>query len=869
MSASALETPMMRQFLKIKAQYPDAILFYRMGDFYEMFLDDAERVAPILDITLTTRDKGKPDAVPMCGIPVHAADAHLKRLAELGHRIAICEQVEDPKEAGGRRLVRREVVEVVTPGLVGDPEGLDGRTVVAVAAIVEDGREGVYGLASLDASTGHFRATGIRTGDSEERARQVSGLPELLVQELSRIAPRELLVTADGLERWRAPLQALLPAMALTVVPSGSFAPHDSLGAWPGDWEEGAGSRAAFAVARYLAENQPFAVQSPPRLQRYEVDETVVLDPATRRHLEIHENSEDRGRAGTLLAELDVTACAMGARRLSHWLAYPLRSPAQIAERLDAVELLVEQDRVRGRLREAIGRVRDLDRLLSKATRPGSVPRDLGALRASLAALPDVVAALGSEAGDADSTTALLGGATPPIASFLRAPEPLPELTRLLEEALIDDPPVIARGSRGANETGYVREGYRSDLDSLRESATKGREWIAGLESAERERSGIASLKVRFHPVHGYSLEIGKSHLAKVPEDYERKQTLASVERFTTEALREVESKVMGANEKAARLEREIFDSLRERVNRSSEAIREAADRVATLDALASLAEVARRSRWTRPVVDQSESLEIRGGRHPVVEGVLGRQGADGFVANDARLDPGADQILLLTGPNMSGKSTYLRQVALIVLMAQVGSFVPADAARIGVVDRVFTRVGASDRLAKGESTFMVEMRETADILRQVTRRSLVILDEIGRGTSTFDGLSIAWAVAEYLHDTPGREARTLFATHYHELVALADVKPRLTNAHFEVREWNDEVIFLRRLVEGGASRSYGIQVARLAGLPRTVVDRARSILHDLEAGELPGGQPQPPRRKQDGQLSLALQPQRSRRDAV
>src|SRR6056297_3452257 len=499
MSASALETPMMRQFLKIKAQYPDAILFYRMGDFYEMFLDDAERVAPILDITLTTRDKGKPDAVPMCGIPVHAADAHLKRLAELGHRIAICEQVEDPKEAGGRRLVRREVVEVVTPGLVGDPEGLDGRTVVAVAAIVEDGREGVYGLASLDASTGHFRATGIQTGDSEERARQVSGLPELLVQELSRIAPRELLVTADGLERWRAPLQALLPAMALTVVPSGSFAPHDSLGAWPGDWEEGAGSRAAFAVARYLAENQPFAVQSPPRLQRYEVDETVVLDPATRRHLEIHENSEDRGRAGTLLAELDVTACAMGARRLSHWLAYPLRSPAQIAERLDAVELLVEQDRVRGRLREAIGRVRDLDRLLSKATRPGSVPRDLGALRASLAALPDVVAALGSEAGDADSTTALLGGATPPIASFLRAPEPLPELTRLLEEALIDDPPVIARGSRGANETGYVREGYRSDLDSLRESATKGREWIAGLESAERERSGIASLKVRFH----------------------------------------------------------------------------------------------------------------------------------------------------------------------------------------------------------------------------------------------------------------------------------------------------------------------------------------------------------------------------------
>jgi DNA mismatch repair protein MutS len=400
----------------------------------------------------------------------------------------------------------------------------------------------------------------------------------------------------------------------------------------------------------------------------------------------------------------------------------------------------------------------------------------------------------------------------------------------------------------------------------LRESATKGREWIAGLEAAERERSGIATLKVRFHPVHGYSLEVGKAHLAKVPEDYERKQTLASVERFTTEALREVESRVMGANEKAARLEREIFESLRERVCAASDSIRAAADCVATLDVLASLAEVARRKRWVRPVVDQSESLEIQGGRHPVVESVLGRQGSDGFVPNDAKLDPAGQQILLITGPNMSGKSTYLRQVALIVLMAQIGSFVPADAARVGVVDRIFTRVGASDRLARGESTFMVEMRETADILRQATRRSLVILDEIGRGTSTFDGLSIAWAVAEFLHDTPGREARTLFATHYHELVALADSKPRLANAHFEVREWNDEVIFLRRLVEGGASRSYGIQVARLAGLPPSVIERARLILHDLEGGELPGGHVPPSRRRSDGQLALALEPQRSPR---
>ncbi|MCB9722980.1 MAG: DNA mismatch repair protein MutS [Spirochaetaceae bacterium] len=860
---------MMRQFLEVKSRHPDAVIFYRMGDFYEMFLDDAELVAPLLDITLTSRDKNSPDPVPMCGVPVHAADAHIKRLASLGHRVAICEQVEDPKEAGGRRLVRREVVEVVTPGLVGDPEGLDARAVVAVAALAFGPEPGVFGLAVLDASTADFRATAITTPVGAERGADADALPDTLVQELSRVAPRELLLPKDRSEAVGRRLRPLLGEIALTTIPDSAFEGHALAGRWEGDFVSAtdAASRAAVAVASYLAANQPFALESPPRLRRYEIADTVVLDPATRRHLELHENSEDRGRTGTLIAELDLTRSPLGARRLSHWLAYPLLSPRAIEARLDAVERLVEDDRSRTRLRDAIAGVRDLERLLSKATRPGAVPRDLGALRTSLRALPAVAqaaCAVGREEGGGE---ALLADATAgAAAALLEAPEPLPALATLLEEALIDDPPVIAKGSRGASETGYIREGYRSDLDVLRESASKGREWIAGLEAAERARTGIATLKVRFHPVHGYSLEVGKAHLAKVPEDYERKQTLASVERFTTEALRDVESKVMGANERAAKLEREIFESLREAVCRAAPEIREAADRVATLDALASLAEAARRKRWTRPAVDESESLEIRGGRHPVVESVLGRRGSDGFVPNDTRLDPAGQQILLLTGPNMSGKSTYLRQVALIVLMAQIGSFVPADAARIGVVDRVFTRVGASDRLARGESTFMVEMRETADILRQATRRSLVILDEIGRGTSTFDGLSIAWAVAEHLHDTRGSEARTLFATHYHELVALAESKPRLRNAHFEVREWNDEVIFLRRLVEGGANRSYGIQVARLAGLPRSVVERARAILLDLEGGELPGGQPDRSRRSKDGQLSLALAPARSPR---
>jgi len=870
LSRSALETPMMRQFVKIKAQYPDAIIFYRMGDFYEMFLDDAELVAPILDITLTTRDRGKPDAVPMCGVPVHAADTHLRRLAELGYRVAICEQVEDSSQTGGKRLLRREVVEVVTPGLVGDPEGLDGRTIVAVAGLFVDSASGAVGLACLDASTADFRATTFQPDGPDREAEgaldlEAGELPDILIQELSRIAPRELLVPVDRSAAVSPVLGEILPDLAITSLADTAFEISAGAGEWLSEIAAsgGAGARAALGVAHYLAENQPFAIENPPRLRHYEVSDSVVLDAATQRHLELQENSEDRGRSGTLLAELDLTACALGARRLSQWLSYPLLRPTEIELRQDAVALLVGNDRMRGRLRDAIARVRDLDRILSKALRPGSVPRDLGALRSSLASLPAVADAASAEDAAAGPPDELIAEAAGPPVSLL-GPAPLPELTCLLERALIDDPPVIAKGSRGAHETGYIRVGYRSDLDALRESATKGREWIAGLEAAERARSGIASLKVRFHPVHGYSLEVGKAHLSKVPDDYERKQTLASVERFTTERLREVEVKVMGANEKAAKLERQVFDSLRDSVRQASQAIRAAADRVANLDALASLAEVARRNRWVRPEVDLSESLEIRGGRHPVVESVLGRRGSDGFVPNDAQLDPAGKQILILTGPNMSGKSTYLRQVALIVLMAQLGSFVPADSARVGVVDRVFTRVGASDRLSRGESTFMVEMRETAEILGRASRRSLVILDEIGRGTSTFDGLSIAWAVAEYLHDTKGVEARTLFATHYHELIALSDLKPRIANAHFEVREWNDEVIFLRRLVEGGANRSYGIQVARLAGLPKTVIARARAILLDLEAGELPGGHAKPPANKSNGQLSLALQPQRS-----
>ena len=818
---SALETPMMRQFLAIKAEHPDAILLYRMGDFYEMFLEDAERAAPLLEIALTTRDKGKPDAVPMCGIPVHSADGYVKRLTELGHRVAICEQVEDPRQT--KKLVKRQVVEVVTPGLVGDPEGLEGNQEVAVIALVpgSDGRDA--GLAALEVSTGDFRMTSVPDPQGE-------GLPSALLEEVERIAPREVLHPEEAQPRVIDAVRLHLPNAALTPIRAGEGESETSVdGLEPGDRTPS--GRAAAALVDYLAANQPFALDQVQRLRRYALSDAMVIDASTRRHLELFESSEDRSRHGTLVATLDRTRCAPGARRLARWIAYPLLGVDAVARRQEGVAWLAERDRVRARLRTALSGVRDPERLLAKAGRPNAGPRDLAALRDALAALPAVSEALAEEAGSER-------GLAPHRPEVVVAPEPVPAAVDLLAEALVDDPPVIPRGSRGANETGYIRDGFRPELDALREAARKGREWIAGLETKERERTGIATLKMRFHPVHGYAIEVSKSQLGKVPEDYERKQTLANAERFTTPELRDVESSVLGASDRAAALEREVFEGVRREVLTHGAAIHAAADAAANLDALASLAEVAREGGWIRPEVDDSRVVAIAGGRHPVIEPLLRAQGSEEFVPNDAHLDPDGTGILLLTGPNMSGKSTYLRQVALIVLLAQMGSFVPADSARIGVVDRVFTRVGASDRLARGESTFMVEMREAAEILGQASGQSLVILDEIGRGTSTFDGLSIAWAVAEYLHDTPGLCPRTLFATHYHELTELAATKEHVGNAHFEVREWKDEVVFLRRIAPGGANRSYGIQVARLAGLPAEVIRRAHEILANLESGE-------------------------------
>ncbi|HKJ24196.1 MAG TPA: DNA mismatch repair protein MutS, partial [Myxococcota bacterium] len=585
---SALETPMMRQYLAIKARHPDAILLYRMGDFYEMFLDDAERAAPLLDIALTTRDKGKPDAVPMCGIPVHSADGYVKRLTEAGCRVAVCEQVEDPRKA--KKLVKREVVEVVTPGLVGDPGGLEGRQEVALVALVPAGADGAAGLAALDVSTGDFRAA-VVSGAAEGE------LPPALVEELERIAPRELLLPEGCASTLGPRLERRFPDAAQTFVGADAFDPapvaEHAEGLAADDRDPAA--RAAAALLGYVRENQPFALHQTRRLRRYALSDAMVLDAATRQHLELFESSEDRSRRGTLVATLDRTASAPGARRLARWIAYPLLDPGAIAERQEGVAWLAERDRLRARLRKALAGVRDPERLYAKAGRPGATPRDLAALRESLAALPAVTEAL---VGDGDDS---LPGAEAERPSALAPPQPVPEAVRLLSEALVDDPPALPRGSRGAGETGYVREGFRPELDALRDAARKGRETIAGLEARERERTGIPTLKMRFHPVHGYALEVTKAHLGRTPEHYERKQTLANAERFTTPELREVESSVLGANDRAAALEREIFEDVRQEVLGHGAAILAAAEAVSTVDALASLAEVARAGGWMRP----------------------------------------------------------------------------------------------------------------------------------------------------------------------------------------------------------------------------------------------------------------------------
>ena len=805
-------TPMMRQYLEIKEQYPDAILFFRLGDFYEMFLDDAVTASRVLDITLTSRNKGAAEEIPLCGIPYHSCQPYIARLVEQGYKVAICEQVEDPKAAKG--IVRREVVRVVSPGLVVDTDTLEPKENNYLLAIAR-GRPGRFGLAVVDITTGEFSLAEVSEGES-------------LRGELARVNPREvLLATGEEGESLRKELAGLLDGRRIEWLPDWVLAPDRAEGALRAAFDDApleafgcAGMngaiRAAGAVLYYLEETQKgFLPHLRPPTTSHGGD-YMVLDEATRRNLELTATLHDGRRKGSLLGVLDRTVTAMGGRLLKHWINQPLLRIEPIRARHAAVAELVERSLLRDELRAALDGVYDLERLNGKISMAHANAKDLTALRASLERLPGLVELLAE-------------CASPRLVELRRNIDPLEDLRALIATGIVDDPPFVLR------DGGIIRDGFHDELDELRAVSREGKGWIARLESQEKERTGISSLKVRFNKVFGYYIEITRSHLARVPDDYQRRQTLANAERYITPALKEYEEKVLGAEERLTQLEFDLFQGLRQQVAAEGARIQATAAALAELDVFAALAELAHERDYVRPEMDESGDLEIREGRHPVIEAM---NLSERFVANDLLMDTRENQILIITGPNMAGKSTFMRQVALIVLLAQMGSLVPAGSARIGVVDRIFTRVGASDNLARGQSTFMVEMTEAANILRHATPRSLIVLDEIGRGTSTFDGLSIAWAVAEYLHDVSEVAAKTLFATHYHELIDLALTRERVRNYNIAVKEWNEQIIFLRKIVKGGASHSYGIQVARLAGLPREVIERAREVLKNLESGE-------------------------------
>ncbi len=828
--ADQATTALMRQYLEVKAQVPDAIVFFRLGDFYEMFYEDAIYASRVLSLTQTTRDKGKENPVPMCGVPHHSARGYIARLTELGRRVAICEQLEDPKLVKG--LVKRGVVRIVTPGVILDEESLEPRAPNYVAAVAGESRDG-FGLAFIDVTTGDFRATEAATTEG-------------LLDELARVDPREIL-----LPRGQSDLAALVrrayPRLAQTPIsvddePEPISALADGLG--PG-LDRDALARApqaclaASRVLRYVRATQLSAPLPVARLELFRRDEFLVIDEQARSHLELTETMLERKRQGSLLDTLDVTATAMGGRLLRRWLLFPLLDLARIRRRHDAIERLVEKQSAREASRKILSELGDVERLVSRARLGVASPRDVVVLGRSLQQLPDLAAAL-QQAVDSLAALAADGAGS----DLLDLGQDLAQdIADRIVATLEDNAPAITK------EGGFIRSGVSAELDELRTIASGGRDQILAIEARERERTGIASLKVKYNNVFGYYIEITRAHLANVPADYTRKQTVANAERFVTAELADYEAKILGADERRVSLELALFSSLRDEVGAAASRVLALAGRVAAADVVAALAEQAHHHGYCRPVVDDSEVLELWDSRHPVVERLAA---TGGFVPNDLRLDTEREQILIVTGPNMAGKSTLIRQAALSVILAQAGSFVPARAARIGLCDRVFTRVGAGDNLARGESTFLLEMRETAHILRHATRRSLIILDEIGRGTSTYDGVSIAWAVAEHLHDVVG--ARTLFATHYHELCDLHDSHPRVHNVSVAAREWKGEVVFLRKLTPGGTSRSFGIEVAKLAGLPAAVVGRAHAILDRLQLGAASPRRPDEPHPALPGQ---------------
>jgi DNA mismatch repair protein MutS len=815
------DTPLMRQYREIKRGYPETILFFRVGDFYEMFYEDARAASKLLSIALTSRDKSSTDPVPLCGVPYHAAQSYIAKLLKAGCTVALCEQVEDPKLAKG--LVRREVVRLYTPGTLVDTEFLDpgeSNFLSAVCRVERKSRHGepCWGLSGLDVTTGEFWVMEC----------EGSGADQQLFDELARLEPRELLYAGTAvadtlhLHQLQGPRlceqgQGLFDLQEAAKLLQRHFGIQslDTFGC------EGltAGLGAAGAVWRYFRETQPAAaLDHIRRLHRRWSSEAMHLDSATIRNLELVRTfgtkEERSGRQqATLLSVLDRTTTAMGSRLLRDWLVRPLVDRGAIQARLDGVAELKERMAQRVAIRTTLRAVQDMARLSSRVTLGVAGPRELLALKQSLSALPELREQL------APFHSTLLAGRRDGW-------DDCRDLYDLVEEAIDPEAPVSLR------DGGLIRSGYHPGVDELRKARTEGKGWIAALETAEREHTGIDSLKIRYNQVFGYYIEITKANLSKVPPEYMRKQTLVNAERFMTTELKELEKRVTGAESKLLALEEDLFVQLRERIAKDVPRLQAMAQSLAIIDVLACLAETAALNRYVKPIIDETGSLRIHEGRHPVVEQLSSDLT---FVPNDTALDDDRSRLVILTGPNMAGKSTYLRQVALIVLLAQIGSFVPATEAQIGLVDRIFTRVGASDNLAAGQSTFMVEMMESAHILHCATRRSLILLDEIGRGTSTYDGLSIAWAIAEYIHDRRHLGARTLFATHYHEMTQLESLREGIKNFRVEVQERDGDVVFLRKIVRGGADRSYGIHVAKLAGLPPSVINRAQEVLMKLE----------------------------------
>ena len=801
-------TPMMQQYMKTKEEYPDCILFYRLGDFYEMFFEDAKKVSKELELTLTGKSCGLPERAPMCGVPYHAVDGYLNRLVAKGYKVAICEQMEDPASAKG--LVRRDVVRIVAPGTNLDTQSLDETKNNYIMSIVYIADR--YGLSVADVTTGEYLVTEVDSG-------------EKLFDEIFKFMPSELICN-EAFYMSGMDLDDLRERLGITVYSLDSWYFDDALckqslrdhfrtGALEGlgvaDYD--CGVIAAGALLLYLKETQKTASLSQlSKLTPYTTGAFMLLDSSTRRNLELTETLREKQKRGSLLWVLDKTKTAMGARALRKYIEQPFIHKSPVMRRQEAVAELKENEIPREEIREYLSPVYDLERLVSKITYQSANPRDLLAFRSSLSMLPHIRYILGEMK-------------SPLLKELYGMLDPLPDLFELIGQSIADQPPIAMR------EGGIIRPGYNEEVDKLRNAKSDGKEWLAKLEAEEREKTGIKTLKVKYNKVFGYYLEVTNSFKGMVPDYYMRKQTLANAERYIIPELKELEDTILGAEDKLFALEYQLYCEVRDRIAAEVVRIQETAKAVAQIDALASLALVARQNNYVCPKINEKGVIDIRDGRHPVVEKMIPN---DLFITNDTYLDDKKKRISIITGPNMAGKSTYMRQTALIVLMAQIGSFVPAASADICLVDRIFTRVGASDDLASGQSTFMVEMTEVANILRNATSRSLLILDEIGRGTSTFDGLSIAWAVVEHISSSKLLGAKTLFATHYHELTELEGKITNVNNYCIAVKEKGDDIIFLRKIVKGGADKSYGIQVARLAGVPKTVTDRAKEIVEEL-----------------------------------